>query len=302
MLSYAAKTDIGNQRANNEDCYLADPGLNLWVMADGVGGQDAGEVASQIVCNVIQSEVQLGHGLEDAINMAHQTVKASPSDGVGTPGMASTVVVLLVHGSEFQVSWVGDSRAYLWSDGQLAQLTHDQSLVQRLLDENVITEEQAKNHPRRNLVIQAIGQPNLETVEVETSRGPFKEDDIILLCSDGLSDYVTDDEIKALVQAADNETVLVDQLVSAALATEGKDNITVLAVNMQAKKVQKTLQMKAINAGDGSAPEVIAAQSADQGVLEPTAENQSTKQSAKWLWTVLVVGLLLLLLLGSGVL
>lgn len=252
MLSYAAKTDIGNQRGNNEDCYLADPSLNLWVMADGVGGEDAGEVASQIVCNVIQSEIKLGHGLEDAIHMAHKAVQQSPEDGVGTPGMATTVVVLLVHGSDYQISWVGDSRAYLWSGGELSQLTHDQSLVQRLLDENVITEEEAQHHPRRNLVIQAIGQENLDAVEVETARGKFKEGDIILLCSDGLSDYVSDEEIKRLLVETSDEQELVDRLVAAALATEGKDNITVLAVNMKENKVQDTQRMKALNAEQNS--------------------------------------------------
>ena len=250
MLSYAAKTDIGNKRSNNEDCYLASPELCLWIMADGVGGQDAGEVASKIVCNVIKSEIKEQHGLEDAITMAHQAVKASPAEGVGISGMASTVVALLVHGSDFQVSWVGDSRAYLWSDGQLVQLSHDQSLVQRLIDEQVISEEEAQNHPRRNLVIQALGQENLESVEVETARGTFKEDDLIILCSDGLTDYVSDAEIQALIESTPNETILVDKLVAAALATEGKDNITVLAINMKTKSLDETQQMKALSVDD----------------------------------------------------
>ncbi len=250
MLSYAAKTDVGNKRSNNEDCYLASPELCLWIMADGVGGQDAGEVASQIVCSVIESELRAGESLEDAIVMAHQAVKASPKEGVGRPGMASTVVALLVHGADYQVSWVGDSRAYLWSGGELKQLTHDQSLVQRLLDENVISEEEAQNHPRRNLVIQALGQENLETVEVETMRGTFKEKDIIVMCSDGLTDYVTDDELKTYLEQTQDEKVLVDNLVAAALATEGKDNITVLAINMRTKELQQTQQMKVVKAED----------------------------------------------------
>lgn len=287
MLSYAAKTDIGNQRSNNEDCFLADPQLNLWVMADGVGGHDAGEVASQIVCNVIKSEIELNHGLEDAINMAHQAVKASPSDGVGKSGMASTVVTLLVHGSDFQVSWVGDSRAYLWSEGVLSQLTHDQSLVQRLLDEGVITEEEAQNHPRRNLVIQAIGQENLDAVEVETARGTFKENDLILLCSDGLTDYVSDEEIKAFMAAASNEDDLVDSLVQAALATEGKDNITVLAVKMKEKKVDDTQKMRALK-------------------LEEDSSSQQSKEATtgdrmlKWLAPIALIGLVLWLVSRGG--
>lgn len=252
MLSYAAKTDVGNKRSNNEDCYLASPELSLWIMADGVGGQDAGEVASQIVCNVIKSEIQSGQSLEDAIQMAHQAVKVSPAEGVGQSGMASTVVAMLVHGSDYQISWVGDSRAYLWRAGEISQLTHDQSLVQRLVDENVITAEQALDHPRRNLVIQALGQENLTAVEVETVRGTFEENDQILLCSDGLSDYVSDQAIADIVTVGPDLQTTVDKLISAALATEGKDNITVLAVNMKEMERQETLQMSAVNAQGNS--------------------------------------------------
>ncbi|WP_101758307.1 PP2C family serine/threonine-protein phosphatase [Oceanicoccus sp. KOV_DT_Chl] len=279
MLSYAAKTDVGNKRSNNEDCYLASPELSLWIMADGVGGQDAGEVASQIVCNVIKSEVQAGQGLEDAIQMSHQAVKASPAEGVGQPGMASTVVALLVHGSDYQVSWVGDSRAYLWSAGELSQLTHDQSLVQRLLDEHVITEEQAANHPRRNLVIQALGQEGLESVEVETVRGRFNENDIILLCSDGLSDYVSDTDIASILQAATDQQAAVDQLVTAALATEGKDNITVLAIHMKELARQETLQMASINKSENESPTVSG------GVLWPWLVAAVVLIGAGWLLT-----------------
>lgn len=240
MLIYAAETDLGNQRSNNEDCYLAAPELCLWVMADGVGGQDAGEVASKIACDVIKSEVEGGAGLDEAVSSAHLAIQAAPEKGVGTPGMASTVVALLVHGSEYQIAWVGDSRAYLWSHDRLEQLTHDQSLVQRLIDEGVISEEEAVNHPRRNLVIQALGQEKLEAVEVETVRGEFNEGDQILLCSDGLTDYVSDVDIKQYMETCPNEKDLAKALIKAALATEGKDNITVVVVNMVALQMKDT--------------------------------------------------------------
>ncbi|ARN74237.1 PP2C family protein-serine/threonine phosphatase [Oceanicoccus sagamiensis] len=286
MLSYAAKTDIGNQRSNNEDCFLASPELCLWVMADGVGGQDAGEIASRIVCNVIKSEIEAEHGLDDAINMAHQAVKASPAEGVGRPGMASTVVALLVHGSDYQVSWVGDSRAYLWSNNELAQLSHDQSLVQRLIDEEVITEEEAQNHPRRNLVIQALGQQNLDAVEVETARGKFKEGDLIILCSDGLTDYVTDAEIQQYIETCSDETALVDQLIDAALATEGKDNITVLAVNMKTKHIRETQQMQAVSVDDPKA--------------EAETVEASSNHIALWLASLAVIGAAAWWFIGGG--
>jgi PPM family protein phosphatase len=243
MLSYAAKTNLGNQRENNEDCYLACPELCLWVMADGVGGQDAGEVASKIACNVIKSEVAEGRGLVEAVSVAHQTIKQSPKQGIGKEGMATTVVVLLIHGDEYQVAWVGDSRAYLWNGGQLRQLSHDQSLVQRLVDEKIISAAEALHHPRRNLVIQALGQKNLDTVEVETVVGRFNNGDKIILCSDGLTDYVEDKQIAGLLTAYDDNQELVEQLVSAALAAQGKDNITVLAIDMSAKGINSTKQL-----------------------------------------------------------
>ncbi|MFA7554251.1 MAG: protein phosphatase 2C domain-containing protein [Spongiibacteraceae bacterium] len=302
MLSYAAKTDLGNQRSNNEDYYLARPELGLWIMADGVGGQDAGEVASKIVCGVIQSEIKAGASLEDAINMAHQAVKASPAEGVGRVGMASTVVALQVHGKDFQVSWVGDSRAYLWSDDQLTQLSHDQSLVQRLLDERVITAEQAQNHPRRNLVMQALGQQNLDAVEVESARGQFNEKDVILLCSDGLSDYVSDEKIIQILRSTSDENALVDALVAAALATEGKDNITVLAINMRPHKVEVTGQMKAIQAKDDTRAGVLktAELSLDKGEVE---NSQSSSLNIYLLWAALsvVAGFSAWWFLGGGI-
>lgn len=244
MLSYAAKTDLGNQRENNEDRYLANPELGLWIMADGVGGQDAGEVASRIVCDVISARLKSGEGLESAINTAHQAVRQSPSDGIGRLGMASTVVALLMQENNFQISWVGDSRAYLWNSGELRQLSRDQSLVQRLVDEKVISPEQAINHPQRNIIIQALGQENLESVEVETVHGTLEPDDIILLCSDGLSDYVSDEEITGILQKTSNETTLVNKLVEAALKTEGKDNITAVIIHNTVK--HGTLKVKVL--------------------------------------------------------
>ena len=240
MLSYAAKTDVGNRRDNNEDCYLASPELSLWVMADGVGGHDAGEIASKIACDVIKSKVEEGQALAGAIDDAHQAIKSSSEQGVGRPGMATTVVVLLVKDNLYQIAWVGDSRGYLWRDKNLLQLTHDQSLVQRLLDENLITQEEAYHHPRRNLVTQALGQDSLNNVEVEVVEGEFKDGDKIILCSDGLTDYIRDTQITQLLIDNNDESVLVNELVSAALGTEGKDNITVMAIKHSAQEMNNT--------------------------------------------------------------
>ena len=197
-------------------------------------------------CQTIQSTIAAGESLEKAIMAAHRAIKTAPLNGVGRPGMATTVVAVLVHDNEYQVSWVGDSRAYLWRDAALSQISHDQSLVQRLVDENVISEEEAQNHPRRNLVIQALGQENLDDVEVETVRAPFNDGDELLLCSDGLSDYLTDDDIAAYLAASDNVDAAVKVLIDAALKTEGKDNITALAIKLSAQTLAETQLIDAV--------------------------------------------------------
>lgn len=230
MYSYAVKTDLGTRRDNNEDYYLTCPEQGLWVVADGVGGQEAGEVASRITCETIKYQVAQGQCLQEAVKSAHQAIKLAAEQGAGKSGMASTVVALQIQESQYQVVWVGDSRAYLWREGALQQLSHDQSLVQRLVDENIISQDEARTHPKRNLVTQALGQPNLAAVDAQCVTGEFNPSDKLLLCSDGLSDYVDDSQITQLLVNNEDDNVLVEQLVTEALAANAKDNITVLVI------------------------------------------------------------------------
>ncbi|WP_372749506.1 PP2C family serine/threonine-protein phosphatase [Litorivivens sp.] len=233
MLKYAAKSDVGCRRSNNEDSFSAVPELNLWVLADGVGGHDAGEVASDIACRVIRESVAQGVGLEDAIHKAHDAILAAPANGQGRPGMASTVVALQVEKDGFHVSWVGDSRCYLWSrERGLEQISRDHSLVQRLLEEQHITEEEAGSHPGRNVVLQALGQESIPRLEVESIRDRFEEGQILLLCSDGLNDYVAHADIVAAFERSNDVQEIADQLISKTLANDGADNVTVVLVAM----------------------------------------------------------------------
>lgn len=233
MLRYAAKSDVGCHRSNNEDSFIAAPEMNLWVLADGVGGQDAGEVASDIACRVIRDAVSEGVNLEGAIHRAHDAILAAPEEGHGRPGMASTVVALRVDGDRFQVSWVGDSRCYLWShDRGLEQISRDHSLVQRLLEEQHITEEEAAKHPGRNVVLQALGQESIERLQVDSIQDRFEDGQIVLMCSDGLNDYVAHEDIVAAFKNHTDVTDIADQLVAKTLANDGGDNVTVVVVKL----------------------------------------------------------------------
>lgn len=241
MLSYAARSDAGCHRDNNEDHFVCCPAMNLWVLADGVGGRDAGEVASEVACRVISQELRAGASLEDAIHLAHDSLLDAPREGVGIPGMASTVVALLVHGDSYQVSWVGDSRCYRWRPGRgMEQISHDHSLVQRLIDERHITEEQAADHPGRHVVLQALGQENLPLLHVDSIRDSFADGDVILLCSDGLSDYVEENDIAAAFDDGDDLEIVAERLVEKTLANDGADNVTVVLVRLEARAVEDT--------------------------------------------------------------
>jgi serine/threonine protein phosphatase PrpC len=234
MLTYYAKTDLGNKRDNNEDYYLACPKINMWILADGVGGHDAGEVASQLACKAIEEKVLEGESIAKAIQLSHELIKSSPDNGVGRHGMASTIVVLKVKSDKYDFSWVGDSRGYQWNkDTGLTPRTCDQSLVQQLLDKGVITEEEARVHPNRNVIIQALGQLDLAMPVVDTSSHDYEDGDLLLLCSDGLSDCVDDETINKIIIASDNPEEATACLVATALANGGKDNITVIIVCLE---------------------------------------------------------------------
>ena len=222
-------SDIGYHSDNNEDSFCAVPELGLWLIADGMGGHEAGEVASAIVSETIVSEVRKGAGLVDAVQQAHRSVIDASEEGHGAQGMGSTVVVLQVRGEEFEVAWVGDSRAYLWS-GELRQISRDHSYVQKLLDSGAITEEEALYHPNRNIITQSLGS-DLSDVVVDNIAGRFCRGQKILLCSDGLNDELQDSEIAFILKEGGDDQTLVNKLIQAALTHGGKDNVSVLLVS-----------------------------------------------------------------------
>ena len=256
MLKYAARSDVGCSRSNNEDNFAAAPEHDLWILADGVGGHDAGEVASEIACQVIRDEVAAGRDMKTAIEAAHQAILAAPEKGRGRPGMASTVVALQVKGNGFEIAWVGDSRCYLWSEQRgLEQISRDHSLVQRLLEEQHINEDEAASHPGRNIVLQALGQDNIEKLQVDTIRDQFEPGQILLMCSDGLNDYVQHEDIVASFRELDDLDDIADSLIEKTLANNGADNVTVVLVQApSADELKEAEAVSAANAGKSSGP------------------------------------------------
>lgn len=233
--NYSQATDVGLLRDNNEDAICSDAKLGLWVVADGMGGHAAGEVASEITVNVIKEGIHQGKSLPEAINNAHQAVLEAARDGSGKYGMGSTVVALHSFGNRYAIGWVGDSRAYLWSnrgrDGfSLQQLTVDHSYVQMLYQSGIISAEEMSGHPEKNVITQCLGSTELQEIKVDVIEGNWHKYDWILLCSDGLSDTVSDQQICDILHAAGNTEDAVASLIKAALANGGKDNVSVIIV------------------------------------------------------------------------
>ena len=229
-LSYGASTDVGNVRDHNEDCYLADPSLGLWLVADGMGGHACGEVASDIVVRTIGEAVGNGDELTGAIQKAHTAILESAKNGIGKRGMGSTVIAIHVHGHHYKIAWVGDSRAYLWN-GKLRQISKDHSLVQMLVDTGNISEKEAMSHPQKNIIYQNLGATDVDVVNIGVIEGQFYKNQKILLCSDGLSDELPRDEIADVLAGGDNDQQITENLIDKVLDTKANDNITVVVVS-----------------------------------------------------------------------
>lgn len=226
MKMYGA-TDIGLVRATNQDNFYIDKDAKWAVVADGMGGHNGGETASSMAVEEIKKSMQQGVGLKESVNNANAVVYKAAVETPGLMGMGTTVVLCEIVGSTANIVHVGDSRAYIYSNGELKQVTKDHSIVQQLIDSGTITEEQAKYHPQRNLITRAVGTEKYvlaDGVSVDVSSG-----DYILICSDGLSSYVDESEITDIL-ANTKLNGVVSKLIEAANNSGGKDNVTVVVI------------------------------------------------------------------------
>lgn len=233
-LRYSARSDIGLLREGNEDSGYAGP--RLLVVADGMGGHAAGEVASSVAVAVLAGldDDSPGPDLLDRLSSAVHEANSHLRDMVvGDPeldGMGTTLTALLRAGSRFGLVHVGDSRCYLLRDGALQQITHDHTFVQTLVDDGRISAEEADHHPQRSLILRALD--GRDEVELDMSVREAKAGDRYLLCSDGLSGVVSESTLEETLVTAEEPTQAVDALIELALRGGGPDNITAIVADV----------------------------------------------------------------------
>ena len=245
-LSIYGETDVGQIREHNEDFIGWDAHLGLLLLADGMGGHNAGEVASELAVNSIRDALQdvlspdmvssnaidLNDAIRESIIYANDEIIRMANERLECAGMGTTIVVALFHGDNVIIANVGDSRMYRLRDKEMTQVTTDHSLVQEMLDNGYISEEEAQLSASRNLITRALGIA--EQVEVDVAQDSVQNGDSYLLCSDGLTDLVTNDEIlQLLLLYKDDIKTGCKELISLANEKGGKDNISVILVSLQ---------------------------------------------------------------------
>jgi serine/threonine protein phosphatase PrpC len=228
MIEFGHCTHVGLRREHNEDTYYADAELGLWLVADGMGGHENGEVASALARDTLVQQVVGGQSLARAIQIADEEIIQHSNRRSQALPMGTTIAAIRLDGDAFEVAWVGDSRVYLW-DGGLRQISQDHSYVRELIEQGAISPEQARTHPHRNVVTQALGVTDPQSLRVETVSGRIAPGQQILLCSDGLTEEVEDGQIAQILSRPDLTTQeCVDHLILAALDGGGSDNVTVV--------------------------------------------------------------------------
>ncbi len=246
----AGQTDVGCVRKHNEDNFLVDAELNLFIVADGLGGHAAGEVASQIVVDKVgqfisqtveqdrtwplEYDVSLpydGNRLKAALMLADQAILDDIRGNPERESMGSTVVAALLRDNHATLVHVGDSRAYLVNASEIRQITRDHSWVAEQVANGILTSEEARKHPFRNVITQALG--NGGDLDVAVQDVEIAELDCLLLCSDGLSGMLQDQDIWQIVNNADSPQSAVQKLVKDARANGGEDNITAVLVQIR---------------------------------------------------------------------
>jgi serine/threonine protein phosphatase PrpC len=249
MLESIGLTDVGRRRKLNEDNFLVDKESNLYAVCDGMGGHNAGEVASKMAIETLESFIQKSHRekeitwpygldvnlsfdgnrLKTAIKLANKKVFKAADNREDYTGMGTTLVAALVSGKTMTVGSVGDSRCYLIRDGKLSQLTQDDSWVSAAWAEGILSADEIDKHPLRNVITKAVGAK--DSLDIEVSEHQLQNGDVALVCSDGLHSMINDTQIiNAVTPFPPTLQEAAQALINAANEAGGKDNVTVVLI------------------------------------------------------------------------
>jgi len=238
QIEVGQATNVGMIRPGNEDAFFTDPAEGLFIVADGMGGHAAGEIASEMAVGIIADELRLVRDINDgvvvqvnqAFKRANLAIFERTLTEVDKQGMGTTASLLILRDSKYLIGQVGDSRVYLLREGTLTQLTKDHSYVQEQVDAGHLTPEQARYHPYSNVITRCVGAS--ADVEPDTYTGIVKAGDTFLVASDGLTGMVDDRRLQTLLQAKASAQRVVDALISEANGRGGLDNITAVVVRV----------------------------------------------------------------------
>jgi protein phosphatase len=317
------RTDTGRQRRGNEDASLARP--PVFVVADGMGGAQAGEVASQIAVEAFEQglpstgtpEQRLAEIVQQANRRIHDVSRVEHERA----GMGTTLTAAFLDDRQVAIAHVGDSRAYLFRDGTLKRLTRDHSLVGELVRQGKLTEEQAEEHPQRSIITRALGPE--PTVEVDTWTYPANAGDVLMLCSDGLTSMIPEERIAETLAGAPSLEVAADELIAQANEAGGRDNITVVLFRLEEVggdgfvEQPTTIAPKAAGAGDARpsdapavppptpprparTPRTVSPAGSQVSSSRRSATVRRGQRSAKPLAALLAAVIVLFLVLGGG--
>jgi protein phosphatase len=230
-IASGARTDVGRERAGNEDNYVADPDRGLYAVADGMGGHRAGEVASATAIETLRAAYGAGRSIDEAVEEANAAVFSKAEANPEMRGMGTTLTaVAVIDGRTAVLGHVGDSRAYLMRDGDVTRVTEDHSLVEQLVREGRLRPEEAAHHPQKAIITRALGiDPEVEVDRYEVDLRPG---DRLLVCSDGLTNMVPDPGLAGVLRRQPNAQQAADTLVEMANKAGGDDNITVVIIDV----------------------------------------------------------------------
>lgn len=241
-----AKTDTGRVRSINQDCFdftVLDLQSFCAIVCDGMGGTKAGEVASLLACETAKkyivenfkenlSDEKIKELIINSIKISNEEIFKKAQENKNYLGMGTTIVLALICKNTIHIAHIGDSRAYIISNKKIEQLTKDHSMVQEMVESGEITSEQAKNHPKKNIITRALGVS--KDIEIDYKATSLKENDVIFLCTDGLSNYIDDKNILKYIKKYSGQEI-VDRLVDKANELGGNDNITALIMQNNLK-------------------------------------------------------------------